>query len=110
MPIRNASTGTTSRWWTIPGTSTDFPTVRIWDTPWAVILPGVFSAFNFLLFKGFFDTIPDSVIQAARVDGGSEFNIFRRIVLPMSVPVFAVAVWGMFAATWDHQSQICFVD
>jgi multiple sugar transport system permease protein len=86
----------------MPGTSTDFPSVRIWDTPWAVILPGVFSAFNFLLFKGFFDTIPDSVIQAARVDGGSEFNIFRRIVLPMSIPVYAVAVWGMFAATWDQ--------
>ncbi len=86
----------------IPGTSTPFPTVRIWDTAWAVILPGVFSGFNFLLFKGFFDTIPDSVIQAARVDGGSEFNIFRRIVLPMSVPVYAVAVWGMFSSAWDQ--------
>lgn len=86
----------------IPGTQTPFPTVRIWDTAWAVILPLAFSAFNFLLFKGFFDTIPDSVIQAARVDGGSEFNIFRRIVLPMSVPVYAVAVWGMFSATWDQ--------
>lgn len=86
---------------TIPGTDTPFPTIRIWDTPWAVILPLVFNAFNFLLFKGFFDTIPDSVIQAARVDGGSEFNIFRRIVLPMSIPVYAVAVWGLFAATWD---------
>jgi multiple sugar transport system permease protein len=86
----------------IPGTETAFPSVRIWDTPWAVILPTVFSAFNFLLFKGFFDTIPDSVIQAARVDGGSEFNIFRRIVLPMSIPVYAVAVWTMFAASWDQ--------
>jgi multiple sugar transport system permease protein len=86
----------------IPGTEIAFPTVRIWDTPWAVILPTAFSAFNFLLFKGFFDTIPDSVIQAARVDGGSEFNIFRRIVLPMSIPVYAVAVWSMFAATWDE--------
>jgi ABC-type glycerol-3-phosphate transport system permease component len=76
--------------------------VRIWDSPWAVILPTAFSAFNFLLFKGFFDTIPDSIIQAARVDGGSEFNIFRRIVLPLSIPVYAVAVWGLFASTWDE--------
>ena len=81
----------------IPGTDRRFPRVRIWDSPWAVILPTAFSAFNFLLFKGFFDTIPDSVIQAARVDGGSEFNIFRRIVLPMSIPVYAVAVWTLFA-------------
>lgn len=85
----------------IPGTETPFPTVRIWDTYWAVILPGVFGAYNYLLFKGFFDTIPDSVIQAARVDGGSEFNIFRRIVLPMSVPVYAVAAWGQFSGVWD---------
>jgi multiple sugar transport system permease protein len=87
---------------TIPGTDIMIPTIRIWDTPWAVILPGVFSAFNFLLFKGFFDTIPDSVIQAARVDGGSEFNIFRRIILPMSIPVYAVATWIMFTVAWEQ--------
>lgn len=86
----------------IPGTDTEFPTIRIWDTHWAVIIPIVFQAFNFLLFKGFFDTIPDSVIQAARVDGGSEFNIFRRIVLPMSVPVYAVAIWTAFSGAWDQ--------
>jgi ABC-type glycerol-3-phosphate transport system permease component len=85
----------------IPGTDTPFPVIRIWDTPWAVIIPGVFNAFNFLMFKGFFDTIPDSIIQAARVDGGSEFNIFRRIVLPMSVPVFAVAAWMLFGSVWE---------
>jgi multiple sugar transport system permease protein len=85
----------------IPGTETPFPTIRIWDTPWAVIIPAAFNAFNFLLFKGFFDTIPTSIIQAARVDGGSEFNIFRRIVFPMSVPVFAVATWFQFSALWD---------
>lgn len=85
----------------IPGTSQPFPFIRIWNTPWAVIIPGAFNAFNFLLFKGFFDTIPDSIIQAARVDGGSEFNIFRRIILPMSVPVYAVAAWMQFGGVWD---------
>ena len=85
----------------IPGTGRQFPFIRIWDTPWAVIIPGVFNAFNFLMFKGFFDTIPDSIIQAARVDGGSEFNIFRRIVFPMSVPVFAVCAWLQFGGVWE---------
>ncbi len=78
-----------------------YPSIQIWDTPWAVIIPGIFNGFNFLLFKGFFDTIPNSVLQAARVDGGSEFNIFRRIVLPMSIPVFAVAAWLQFGSLWD---------
>lgn len=85
----------------IPGTNTPFPVIRIWDTLWAVIIPSVFSAFNFLMFKGFFDTIPDSIVQAARVDGGSEFNIFRRIVLPMSVPVYAVCAWLQFGGVWE---------
>jgi multiple sugar transport system permease protein len=77
------------------------PTLSLFKTPWAVIVPGLFNAYNFLLFKGYFDTIPDSVIQAARVDGGSEFNIFRRIVLPMSIPVIAVAAYTQFSGVWD---------
>ncbi|MCC7206066.1 MAG: carbohydrate ABC transporter permease [Anaerolineae bacterium] len=85
----------------IPGTDTAFPSIRIWNTFFAVIIPAGFSAGNFLLFKGFFDSIPDSIINAARVDGGSEFNIFRRIVLPMSVPVFAVTIYFQFSAIWD---------
>lgn len=86
---------------TWPGSSDPLPTLRLWDTPWAIIIPAVFNGYNFLFFKGFFDTIPNSIIQAARVDGGSEFNIFRRIVLPMSIPVFAVAAWTLFNAVWD---------
>lgn len=86
----------------IPGTDEPFPTITLFNTPWAVIIPGVFNAFNFLNFKGFFDTIPDSIINAARVDGGSEFNIFRRIILPMSVPVIAVCAWFQFTGTWNN--------
>ncbi len=85
----------------IPGTTIPFPTLRIWNTYWAVILPAGFSASNFLLFKGFFDGIPDSIINAARVDGGSEFNIFRRIILPMSLPVYAVTTYFEFGGVWD---------
>lgn len=85
----------------IPGTDTPFPTLRIWNTYWALIIPAGFSAGNFLLFKGYFDSIPDSIINAARVDGGSEFNIFRRIILPMSIPVYAVVSYFTFGGTWD---------
>jgi ABC-type glycerol-3-phosphate transport system permease component len=85
----------------IPGTETPFPVIRTWNTWWALVLPAAFSAFNFLLFKGYFDTIPNSVLGAARVDGASELNIFRRIVLPMSVPVYAVAAWLQFGVVWD---------
>jgi multiple sugar transport system permease protein len=85
----------------LPGSDQPFPTLSFYDTPWAIIIPGIFNAYNYLIFKGYFDTIPDSVLQAARVDGGSEFNIFRRIVFPMSIPVYSVIAWIQFYAVWD---------
>lgn len=85
----------------LPGTYQPFPTISFYNTPWAIILVYVFNAYNFLIFKGYFDTIPNSVLQAARVDGGSEFNIFRRIVFPMSIPVYAVVSWIQFSGVWD---------
>lgn len=78
-----------------------WPYLQLFDQPWAIIIPGVFNAGGFLFFKAFFDTIPDSVLQAARVDGGSEFNIFRRIVLPMSIPVYSIVMSGQFNGVWD---------
>ena len=78
-----------------------FPSITLFDTPWAIIIPAVFNASGFLYFKAYFDTIPDSILQAARVDGGSEFNIFRRIVLPMSIPVFSIVMSGQFSVIWD---------
>jgi ABC-type glycerol-3-phosphate transport system permease component len=85
----------------VPGTYDPVPTLSMFNSPWAIIVQGVFNAYNFLIFKGYFDTIPNSVLQAARVDGGSEFNIFRRIVFPMSIPVFSVIMWIQFQAVWD---------
>ncbi|HLI70417.1 MAG TPA: carbohydrate ABC transporter permease [Ktedonobacteraceae bacterium] len=85
----------------LPGTYQPFPTASFVDTLWAIIIPGIFNAYNYLIFKGYFDTIPNSILQAARVDGGSEFNIFRRIVFPMSIPVYAVIAWIQFSAVWD---------
>jgi ABC-type glycerol-3-phosphate transport system permease component len=86
----------------MPGSYNPVPTLSIYDSPWAIIVPAIFNAYNFLIFKGYFDTIPNSVLQAARVDGGSEFNIFRRIVFPMSVPVYAVIAWIQFSSVWDN--------
>jgi ABC-type glycerol-3-phosphate transport system permease component len=85
----------------LPGTDQPFPTLSFFNTPWAIIVVGIFNAYNFVIFKGYFDTIPNSVLQAARVDGGSEFNIFRRIVFPMSVPVYSVIAWIQFSSVWD---------
>lgn len=85
----------------IPFTNIQFPTVNFLDTYWAVILPASYGAFNFLLFKGFFDGIPDALINAARLDGASEISIFRRIILPLAKPVFAVTCYFTFSGAWN---------
>jgi len=85
----------------IPFTDIVFPHINFLERYWAVILPGVYNAFNVLLFKGFFDTIPNELINAARLDGASELGIFRRIILPVSKPVFAVVAYFTFNSGWN---------
>ena len=54
----------------------------------AVILPGVWPMGTFL-FRNYFKSIPNSLIESARIDGAGEFLIFRKIVLPLSAPILA---------------------
>ena len=63
----------------------------------ALIMPAVMNAFYVLIAKTFFTlNIPDSVLEAARLDGASEFKIFYTIVIPMSTPV--IATIALFSA------------
>ena len=58
------------------------------DTLPAVILPALQSSLGLYLMKQFLDTLPDSMIEAARIDGASEFKLFFRIVMPMLKPAW----------------------
>jgi len=86
----------------IPFTNIAFPHYNFLNSYWAVILPLLFSPFYVLLFKGFFDGIPNELINAARLDGSSEMDIFRRIILPLSKPVFAVVSYFAFSTVWNE--------
>lgn len=66
------------------------------NTLWSLILPSVFAAFNFVVMRSFFMNIPTELIEAARIDGASDFMILRRVVLPLSKAVIAVV--GLFYA------------
>ncbi len=61
------------------------------DTIWGLVLPNLFlNAFNVILVKNYYLTsVPDSLIEAARIDGAGEFRIFARIVFPLSTPIIA---------------------
>ncbi len=79
-------------------TWSDFPYIH-WNfmNTWIPFLVGGFSnVFNILLFKNFFDHIPDSYIEAARLDGASNLRIFSKIVMPLSTPIIATVTISSF--------------
>lgn len=70
--------------------------LNLLDTIWSLILPGALSAFNFVVMRSFFMSIPSELLEAARIDGASDFTILRVVVLPLSKAVIAVV--GLFYA------------
>jgi ABC-type glycerol-3-phosphate transport system permease component len=68
---------------------------------WGVILPGAASAFGIFLIRQFMQSIPDELLDAARIDGSSEIGIFLRIVVPLSGPALAVLAIFTFLARWN---------
>ena len=67
------------------------------NTIWALILPLACSSFSVTICRTFFrTTVPDSIIESAKIDGAGQFRIWSQIVMPISKPV--IATIGMFAA------------
>ena len=73
------------------------------DTMWAVILPSWVSPFGVFLMKSYIDeSVPDELIQAARVDGAGEFRIFSLIAFRLMAPGFATVVLLNFVWSWNN--------
>jgi alpha-1,4-digalacturonate transport system permease protein len=68
---------------------------------WGVILPGTASAFGIFMVRQFMQSIPDELLDAARIDGSSEFGIFVRIIVPLSGTVLAVLGLLTFLYRWN---------
>lgn len=78
--------------------------IKLLDTLWALLFPYIVFGlpFQILICRGFFRGIPDELIDAARIDGCSEFGVFWNILLPLSGPVFAALFIIDFFATWNE--------
>jgi multiple sugar transport system permease protein len=71
------------------------------NTYWGVIIPGMASIFAIFLIRQYAVSIPDDLLDAARMDGAGEFRIYRSVVLPTIVPILAtLAIWT-FLSTWN---------
>ena len=71
------------------------------NTPWALIIPKIAVAYNFFLVKQFCEQLPDSILEAARIDGLNEFQIFIRMFIPMMKPTYASAATITFMGAWN---------
>ncbi|WMT38993.1 carbohydrate ABC transporter permease [Paenibacillus sp. D2_2] len=76
-------------------------TLAMRDTIWAIVLPGAISAFNVILMKTFFSSLPNEVEEAAKVDGLDVFGIFLKITLPLSKPILATIMLFVVVGLWN---------
>lgn len=76
------------------------------DNVWAYILPLAVSSFNVIICKTFFrTTVPDSLVESAKIDGASQLRIFMSIVLPISLPVLATIGLFLSFGYWNDWFQ-----
>lgn len=73
------------------------------DTYWALIFPAVGASLGLFLMKQFMTTIPDSMIEAARVDGARTFTIYWRIIMPNVKPAWLTCIIFTFQAIWNNE-------
>ena len=71
------------------------------DTYWGIMFPGVMTAFGVFLMKQFMEGIPSELLDAARMDGVSEFGLFWRIALPLVKPALAALCIFTFLGNWN---------
>ena len=71
------------------------------NTYWALMLPGAINIWHVIVFKSFFQQIPDSLEEAGKIDGAGVWTIFLRIVLPLSKPVIAALTLFTAIAAWS---------
>lgn len=72
------------------------------DTIWAIVLPGAVSAYNIIVARTFFNqSIPTELLEAAEMDGCSDFKFFARIVIPLSKPIIAVLCLWTVVTCWN---------
>ncbi|MEP0518783.1 MAG: carbohydrate ABC transporter permease [Hyphomicrobiales bacterium] len=70
------------------------------DTYWGIMFPGMMTAFGVFLMKQFFETVPDDFLEAARIDGLNEFQIWWTVAMPLVKPALAALAIFVFLGNW----------
>ena len=73
----------------------------LYDSPLSQILPACFSIWNIILVKAYFRSIPESLSEAAKMDGANILQILTKVVLPLGKPIFAVIAVYTIVGVWN---------
>lgn len=68
---------------------------------WVFVIPNLFSVWNMIIFRSFFDGLPGALMESARIDGAGEYKVFFKIVMPISKPVFATLALFTAVSQWN---------
>jgi multiple sugar transport system permease protein len=93
----------------VPGTALVLPTYLLMsklgmvDTVWAVILPSLLNPFGVYLLRVYAaDSVPDEMLEAARIDGAGELRVFTRVALPAMRPALVTVLLFSMVASWNN--------
>ena len=75
--------------------------LRLTNSFLVYVVPGIISAFNFIVIRTYMRTLPDSIIESAQIDGCGDFRIFLRIILPLCLPVLATIALFVAVGSWN---------
>jgi len=75
--------------------------LNLYNTPWALILPGSYSIWYIILTRSYFRTIPESLRESAKLDGANSYRILWNVFLPTSKPILAVVALYTIIGVWN---------
>ncbi len=87
-----------------------FQQMGLYDTLWALILPGIFTVLGTFLMRQFFISQPAAFAEAARIDGANEWQIFWRLYLPLATPMMSALAILTFVWSWnDYETPLVLI-
>jgi ABC-type glycerol-3-phosphate transport system permease component len=85
--------------------------VGLINSYWALIIPSIATAYNFFLVKQFVEQIPNTLIEAARIDGCGEMRIYWQIIMPLLTPAWSTLMVFSFVSSWnDYFSPLIYLN
>ena len=82
--------------------------IGMYDKAVALVIPAIINVYNILLIRNYMYSIPESLKEAARIDGAGHIRVFIKVILPVSVPIIATTGMMAFVLKWNSYMDILY--